>query len=90
MSIVKLSPDLEAFVQEQIERGRFHSASDVVSAGLRLLEELETERAERLAGLRQEIDNALRDPRESIPAEAVFARLERKHAARLSALGDEP
>jgi antitoxin ParD1/3/4 len=90
MSTVKLNPDLEAFVRKQIERGRFQSASDVVSAGLRLLEAQEAERAERLAGVRQKIYEALRDPRDSTPAEDVFARLERKHAARLSALGNEP
>jgi antitoxin ParD1/3/4 len=90
MSAIKLSPDLEAFVQEQVERGRFRSANDVVSAGLRLLAGVEAEKAERLADVRRKIDEALKDTRPSVPAENVFARLERKHAARLSALRDEP
>ena len=36
------------FITEQVERGRFGSASDVVRAGLRLLEDREAQ----LAGLR--------------------------------------
>jgi antitoxin ParD1/3/4 len=90
MSTIKLSPDLEAFVQEQVERGRFQSANDVVSASLRLLAGVEAEKAERLADVRGKIDEALNDPRPSVPAEDVFARLERKHTARLSALSNDP
>lgn len=51
MSSINLGPYFERFVQKQIEGGRFQNASEVVRAGLRLLEDQETSRAERLAAL---------------------------------------
>ncbi len=47
----------EAFIARQIERGRFNNASEVVRAGLRLLEDYET----RVANLRAAIDEADED-----------------------------
>lgn len=49
---VSLGKHFEAFVSEQIEGGRFATASEVLRAGLRLLEEDEA----RLAALRVAID----------------------------------
>ncbi|MEM7428832.1 MAG: type II toxin-antitoxin system ParD family antitoxin, partial [Pseudomonadota bacterium] len=44
----------EAFIARQIDEGRFNNASEVVRAGLRLLEDHET----RLASLRAAVDAA--------------------------------
>lgn len=41
----------EAFIARQVETGRYNNASEVVRAGLRMLEDYET----RLTGLRAEI-----------------------------------
>lgn len=45
---IVLSEHFQAFIAEQVEEGRYGSASEVVRAGLRLLEDRET----RLARLR--------------------------------------
>ena len=49
---VSLSDHFTAFVEAEVESGRYGSASEVVRAGLRLLEESEA----RLAALRAALD----------------------------------
>jgi antitoxin ParD1/3/4 len=49
---VSLSEPLQQFVHRQVAAGRYGSASDVVRAGLRLLEERET----KLAALRAALE----------------------------------
>ncbi|KQP07276.1 MAG: type II toxin-antitoxin system ParD family antitoxin [Methylobacterium sp.] len=83
MPDVNLGPHFEGFVQEQIERGRFRNASEVVRAGLRLLEDRESSVAERRSVLRQEINAAFDDPRPGSLASEVFARLRAHHAERV-------
>ncbi len=75
MPNVNLGPHLDRFVQEQIDTGRFQNASEVIRAGLRLLEDQETDLPERRAELRQRINEAFDDPRPPIPAEEVFDAL---------------
>jgi antitoxin ParD1/3/4 len=88
MPNVSLGPHFDRFIQEQVESGRFQDASEVVRAGLRLLEEHETFHAERLAELKRQINEAFDDPRPSIPAEEVLDGLRRKHEERMKARPD--
>ena len=45
---VALSPHFETFIRQQVNSGRFNNVSEVVRAGLRLLEEREAEQAAKL------------------------------------------
>ena len=51
MASIHLGSYFEHFIREQIARGRFQNASEVVRAGLRLLEDHETGFAQRRANL---------------------------------------
>ena len=77
---VALGEHFEAFVKRQLDSGRYNNASEVIRAGLRLLEDLEKINAERLAELRKAIQEGL-DSGPPIPAEKVFARLKAKYRA---------
>ena len=79
MANVSLGDYFEKFVQEQVARGRFQNASEVVRAGLRLLEEHEVSLRERAQALKAKIDAAWDDPRPSLPAADVFDRIETLH-----------
>ncbi len=85
MPNVSLESHLEEFIEAQVKSGRFQSASEVVSAGLRLLEDRELARAERAARLAKSISESFDERAEDIPAEDVFARLEDQYAADMKA-----
>lgn len=80
MPNVSLGKHLEEFVESQVKNGRFQNASEVVRAGLRLLEDLELARAERAARLARSINEAFDDPSPDIFFDEVFARLEEQYA----------
>ena len=64
--------DLAEKVEERVRSGEYDSPSEVVRAGLEALE-----REERAfdAELKTKVEEAMADPRPSIPADQVFARL---------------
>lgn len=75
---VALSPHFEAFIQKQIKSGRYGNTSEVVRAGLRLLEDEHTRAKLQLEGLRVAIAEGLASgPGQR--ADAVFDRLETKY-----------
>jgi len=80
MASISLGQHFERFVREQIERGRYQNASEVVRAGLRLLEEHELTQEERVRRLKRKIDEAWDDPRPSLPADEVLDRIEALYA----------
>ena len=81
---VSLTPELEKFVSSQVSTGRYASASEVVRAALRMLEEEHrarmgegTDREELLAAFRAELDQriASADRGELISGEESLQRI---------------
>lgn len=61
MDTVTLPPDLESFVADAVARGEYRDVSDVVRAGVRLLQRAETERANLVASLERAAAEGERD-----------------------------
>jgi antitoxin ParD1/3/4 len=74
---VSLPPELDKFVASRVSSGRYRSASDVVLAALRLLEEQELARQTALEGVRQKIAVGLdqADRGELFDGEEVFREI---------------
>lgn len=85
MASIALNEHYERFIKKQLESGRYNNASEVVRAGLRMLEDFEEAREN---WLRKEMPNRLaelqQNPGIGIPAEKVFAELEARHRNRKS------
>lgn len=81
---VSLTPELEQWVSEKVDSGRYRSASEVVREGLRLLQEREEEYGVRLEALRSDLHTGLAqlDRGEGVDGEEAFERI-------LAALGEE-
>lgn len=75
---VSLTPQLEQFVREKVNSGRYLSASEVVREGLRLLEERDRVQQMKLETLRQELMVGIEqiERGEVVDAADVFAELE--------------
>jgi len=52
---VSLTPELDTFVHDKVESGMYHSASEVIREGLRLMQERDERRVAQLEQLRKEI-----------------------------------
>jgi antitoxin ParD1/3/4 len=72
----------EQFIRQQIESGRYASASEIVREALRLLETRERMREIELEEYREKIREGV-ESGPGIAAEDVFARLEAKYQAML-------
>jgi antitoxin ParD1/3/4 len=75
---VALGSHFEAFVKEQLGSGRFNNASEVVRAGLRLLEDQEQMQALKLQELRTAIAQGAGSG-SGRPADDVLNRLSQKY-----------
>jgi antitoxin ParD1/3/4 len=72
---VALGPHFETFVRQQVDSGRYNNVSEVVRAGLRLLEDEAHTYEAKLAALRAAIAEGEASG-EPIDAQIVFAELE--------------
>jgi len=73
-----LGSHFEEFINDQVASGRFNNASEVVRAGLRLLEDKEKPTALSLDDLRRLISEGISSGN-SLPAADVLDRLENKY-----------
>lgn len=82
---VSLTPELERWISQKVDGGRYRSASEVVREGLRLLQEREEEYRLRLEALRGELRIGIDqlDRGEVVDGEEAFERI-------LAQLGEEP
>jgi len=69
--------DLKERVDLRVKSGAYASASEVLRAAVRALDR---EDAAIRSALRDEIERSLNDPRPSVPADKVFAKLRKRHA----------
>ncbi|MCA3150165.1 MAG: type II toxin-antitoxin system ParD family antitoxin [Rhodocyclaceae bacterium] len=85
MPNVNLGRHFDRFVQEKLTEGRYQNASEVVRAGLRLLEDAEATNLERRAALRAELAERANDGRPTQPATRIFEDLRAHHQSQVKA-----
>ena len=73
---IALSSHFKDFVRQQVSSGRYNNVSEVVRAGLRLLENHEAEQEAKLQRLREAVAEGMKGP--GIPADEVFDEQEAK------------
>jgi antitoxin ParD1/3/4 len=83
---VSLTAELEKYVSEKVSSGLYHSASEVIREGLRLLKEQDALRELRLNELRQQIQAGINSG-EPLPLnlDDVIERGRSRHAQRNTA-----
>ncbi len=81
---VTLSGKVEQFVLEEVTRGHYESAQEVVREGLRLLHERSLVEAQQRVRLNEQIEKGLAqlDRGEGIPGDQVFRALREKSRKR--------
>lgn len=76
---VAVSLHFETFIRDQVKSGRYNNVSEVVRAGLRLLEDTERQQAIQLQALRNDVA-AGEASGAAVAAAPVFDRLQAKYA----------
>ena len=82
---VSLTRELERWIAEKVESGRYSSASEVIREALRLFEEHELLKQKQLAAIQEKIDRGLRqlDSGQAIRLEDARAQLRRARRKRV-------
>ncbi|MGH9581866.1 MAG: type II toxin-antitoxin system ParD family antitoxin [Bryobacteraceae bacterium] len=84
MTNISLTPELERFVNANVESGSYNSASEVVREALPMLEENDMARAGQIAEFNRELGRRLEllDQGQRVAPAEARARLQRKSEAR--------
>jgi antitoxin ParD1/3/4 len=80
---VSLTPELEQFVQAKLDSGMYHSASEVIREGLRLLKERDQFQEMKLAALREEILKGLQQAEQGLFSDLSFDDIKAEGRRRL-------
>jgi antitoxin ParD1/3/4 len=86
---ISLTVELDQFVKQQVESGMYHSASEVIRDGLRLLREREQLRQIRLEELRKQLAIGLEQLERgeyAVMDETTFAHIKAEGERRLAEL----
>lgn len=75
---ITLPRDMAEMIRGKVQTGDYASNSEVIREALRLLQEHEGLKAQRLAWMREKIERSINDPRPSVSEDEVFARLEER------------
>jgi antitoxin ParD1/3/4 len=73
---ITLPADMARMIRAKVEEGRYASNSEVIREALRAWEEREELHQQRLAKIRAALQEAIDDPRPSIPFDEVMRELE--------------
>ncbi len=76
---VSLTPELERFVQERVQSGEYASSSELVRDALRLVQERELQRQERIAKL-EHLSSLIQEGNNDFEAGRVFRYNSRQEA----------
>ncbi|MDO9707023.1 type II toxin-antitoxin system ParD family antitoxin [Paracraurococcus lichenis] len=82
-----LGDHFETMIDTLVQGGRYNNASEVVRAALRLLEDRETERRQKVEEIRRSIEESRRSGQVHSEDE-VFSRLEARYAAMAERAGE--
>jgi len=77
-----LGQRFERFIEKQLKGGRFNNATEVVQAGLRLLEDDEERRRSKIVELRKLVEEADRDSRPDVSASQILSSVKKGLSAR--------
>lgn len=85
MADIALDRRYEEFIKRQLDDGRFDTASEVVQAGLEMLEDFENAQERWLTGeISARLSEIEADPSIGTPIDEVFSKLEAVHRSRMA------
>jgi antitoxin ParD1/3/4 len=76
---ITLPADMARMVRDKVEGGSYASNSEVIREALRIWQERESMKAQRLDEIRAKIAESVSDPRPSLPAKEVGKRIKALH-----------
>ncbi len=78
---ITLTKQMKAALDARVASGEYASISEIIRESIRKWQDDRWETPEQIAYMKRKIQEALDDPRPSIPAEEVWAELEARMAA---------